>query len=186
MNRQTAWEKLNEWVKSPKLLRHCQIVEQCMRKACAKYGGPEDDIEKWGIVGLLHDADWEVHPEEHPKYVVAWLEEKGEKDIAHAIACHNTKWNMSYDAPMDKALLAVDELSGLVTACAAIRPDGINTLEPKSVMKRMKELKFAANVSRDDINKGVAMLTPDFESHVQFVIDTIRERAVDFGLTGNK
>lgn len=184
MERQKAWEKLNEWVKSPKLLRHSQIVEWCMRAACLKYGGNSSEVDKWGIAGLLHDADWEVHPEEHPKYVVAWLEEQGEKEIAHAIACHNTQWHMSFDAPMDKALLAVDELSGLVTACAALRPDGIMTLETKSVMKRFKELKFAANVSRDDIKMGVEMLTPDFEAHVQFVIDAIRERAAEFGLTG--
>lgn len=176
---------MNEWVKSPKLIRHNQIVELCMRAACLKYGGEGADVEAWGIAGLLHDADWEVHPEEHPKYIVAWLEERGEKEIAHAIACHNTAWKMSYDAPMDKALLAVDELSGLITACAALRPDGIMSLETKSVMKKMKEPKFAANVSRNDIKMGVDLLAVDLESHVQLLIEAIRARASEFGLSGN-
>lgn len=184
MDRQIAWEKVNELVKSPKLVRHCLIVEQCMRKACEKYGAPGEDVEKWGIAGLVHDADFEMYPDEHPKHVIAWLEEKGEKDIAHAVACHDTRLNMSYDSQMDKALLAVDELSGLVTACCALRPDGIMSLEVKSVMKKFKEPKFAAGVSREDITKGVGLLATDLEAHTQFVIDAIRERAADFGLMG--
>jgi len=184
MDRETAWEKVNEWVKSPKLLRHCLIVEQCMRKACARYGGPQDNADEWGTAGLLHDADFEMFPDEHPKRVIAWLEERGEKALAHAIACHDTRLNMSYDSQMDKAILAVDELSGLITACCALRPDGIMTLEPKSVMKKMKEPKFAAGVNRDDINKGVGLLGIDIESHIQFMIDAIRGRAAEFGLTG--
>ncbi len=184
MDRQVAWEKLNEWVKSPKLLRHSLIVEQCMRKACEKYAEKGESAAEWGIAGLLHDADFEMFPDEHPKRIIAWLEERGEHKLAHTIACHDTRQAASYDSQMDKAILAVDELSGLITACCALRPDGIKTLETRSVMKKFKEPKFAAGVNRDDITKGVSMLTSDFEAHVQFVIDSIRERGEEFGLAG--
>lgn len=184
MDRQKAWEKLNEWVKSPKLIRHSQIVEQCMREAYARYGSAGDSADVWGVAGLLHDADFEMYPDEHPKHVIAWLEENGEHGLAHAIACHDTRMNMDYSSQMDKALLGVDELSGLITACAALRPDGIMTLETKSVLKKMKEPKFAAGVNRADVTKGAEMLTSDFTAHVQFVIDAIRARASEFGLTG--
>ena len=109
-----------------------------MRAAAAKYGGDGANAETWAITGLLHDADYEQWPEEHPRRIVDWLKEQGEEEIAYAAAYHQTKWNLPPKTAMDKALVACDELAGFVIACSLVRPEGISTLEPKSVKKKLE------------------------------------------------
>ena len=133
ITREEAILKLHEWTKNPALINHAYMVEAVMMKAAHKYGrGAIDEIE-WGLAGLLHDADYEKWPNEHPNKIVAWLKEKQEEIIAHAISCHYSKWQVSYLRQIDKALLACDELTGFIGACCHIRPGGITSLNSKSV-----------------------------------------------------
>ena len=122
---------------------------------------------------MLHDADYEAYPEDHPNRIVAMLREKGEEKMAHAISAHYTKWNVPYETRLDKALIACDELTGFIVACCQVRPDGINGLTPKSVKKKLKQKSFAAKVERDEIQAGVEMLGVDMTAHIQFIIDVL-------------
>jgi predicted hydrolase (HD superfamily) len=184
MDRPTAVALMHEWVQSPNLRRHIETVEHVMRRAAPRYGGPDADSEQWAIAGLLHDADYEKWPDEHPQHVIAWLRERGEEQLVHAIACHSTRWGVTCDSQLDKALLACDELTGFVVACCWLRPDGITTLEPPSVLKKLKDKKFAAGVDRAEVAEGARLLGVELADHVAFVIGALRERAADFGLTG--
>jgi len=186
MTRDDALAKLHEWVENPALLRHMLTVEHVMRRAARRYGGPDDDPERWALAGLLHDADYEKFPDEHPQHVVAWLQELGEADVAHAIACHSPRWGAACESPMDCALLACDELTGFIVACGWLRPDGILSLEPASVIKKLRDKKFAAGVDRGDVAEGARRLGVDLADHVGFVIAALRERAEEFGLAGAK
>ena len=123
ITREQAWEKLCEWTKTDSLRKHARAVELVMREAARRYGGDEGDVERWGIAGMLHDADYERWPEEHPSRIVAWLREQGEAEIAYAISAHYTVWNVPHKTQLDKALLACDELTGFVVASRqACRP----------------------------------------------------------------
>jgi predicted hydrolase (HD superfamily) len=183
LHRDQALELLQAWTKNPSLLNHARSVEVVVRAAAVKYGG---DPEVWGITGLLHDADYDRWPDEHPQRIVGWLKEQGEEDIAYAVAFHQTKWNLPAKSPMDKALLACDELAGFVIACCLVRPDGVATLEPRSVKKKLKDKAFAAKVDRDIIRNSVELLGVDFDQHIQFVIDALKPYAAELGIAGKK
>jgi predicted hydrolase (HD superfamily) len=157
-------------------------VEIVMRQAACTYGQGDQDVEQWGMAGMLHDADYEQWPEEHPQRTVAWLQERGEADIAHAISAHYTKWAVPYETQLDKALLACDELTGFIIAAALVRPEGITTLTPKSVRKKLKDKAFAAKVERDEINKGAELLNVDLGAHIQFIIDALQPHADELGI----
>lgn len=172
MKRAEAQEILENWTKTESLLRHARSVELVMEAYGKHYG---EDPEEWAITGLLHDADYESFPEEHPNRIVKLLEEKGEDKIAHAISAHYTKWGVSYDTLLDKALLASDELTGFIIACCQVRPDGVNGLKPKSVKKKLKQKSFAAKVERDEIEAGVEKLGVELDDHIQFIINVLEE-----------
>ncbi len=184
MRRDDAWKLLCEWTETDSLRKHARAVEIVMRAAAARYGENQADVEQWGIAGMLHDADWEKWPDEHPRRIVAWLRERGEHSLAHAISAHYTKWGVPYESLLDKALLACDELTGFVGACCFVRPDGIASLEPKSVLKKLKDKGFAAKVERDEVSAGASMLGVELADHVQFVIDALRPHGVELGLAG--
>lgn len=133
-----------------------------------------EDREKWAVTGLLHDADYEKHPDEHPKIITAILEERGEQEIAHAIHCHYTKWGYSCESLLDKALLACDELTGLVIAVARLRPNRLQDMAPKSVKKKFKDKNFAKGVDRDEVRIGVELLEVDMDEHIRFIIEALR------------
>ena len=153
-----------------------------MRKAHGVYGSPEDDVEKWALAGLLHDADWEKYPDRHPDVTVNWLREIGEEDLAYAVSAHYTVWGVPYRSQMDKALVACDELTGFIVACARVRPDGLATLTPQSVIKKLKQPKFAAGVSRSEVAAGTELLGVDQEEHIELLINALRERSLELGL----
>lgn len=187
LTRDEAWEHLCGWTETDALRKHARAVEVVMRAAALRYGnapenGPEQ--EAWGIAGMLHDADYERWPEEHPARIVAWLRERGEPEIAHAVSAHYTKWGVPYETRLDRALLACDELTGFVGACCLVRPGGIHTLEPKSVKKKLKDRGFAAKVERDEVAAGCELLGVELAEHVQFVIDALRPHATELGLDG--
>lgn len=171
MTRTEANEILRSMTSGDSLLRHARTVELVMEAYAQKLG---EDQEEWAITGLLHDADYEAYPEEHPNRIVALLKQKGEEKIAHAISAHYTKWNVPYENQLDKALLACDELTGFVVACCQIRPDGIASLTPRSVKKKLKSKGFAAKVERDEIAAGVEKLQVDLTEHIQFIIDVLK------------
>jgi predicted hydrolase (HD superfamily) len=153
-----------------------------MRQAAKRYGGEEANDEVWAITGLLHDADYEQWPEEHPQRIVDWLKDQGEEEVAYAVAFHQTNWGLPPKTTMDKALLACDELAGFVVACSLVRPEGATTLTPKSVKKKLKDKAFAAKVDRDIIRQSVELLGVDLGEHIQFVIDSLKPHAEELGI----
>jgi predicted hydrolase (HD superfamily) len=158
-------------MQSPALRAHVRSVEIVMEAYADKFG---EDREKWAVTGLLHDADYEKHPDEHPKIITAILEERGEQEIAHAIHCHYTKWGYSCESLLDKALLACDELTGLVIAVARLRPNRLQDMAPKSVKKKFKDKNFAKGVDRDEVRIGVDLLEVDMDEHIRFIIEALR------------
>jgi predicted hydrolase (HD superfamily) len=174
-----ARKLLEEWISNPALRHHAECVAACMASYADLY--EPDEKARWQICGLLHDLDWERHPtrEEHPFVAVKFLREKGvDEEMLTAILGHAEYSNTPRTTPMAKTLFAVDELAGLIVACAKVRPNGITDLEPKSVKKKLKDKAFAANVSREDIAKGVAELVVDEAQHIQRCIDAIRTAQV--------
>jgi predicted hydrolase (HD superfamily) len=184
LTRDQGWAQLEEWTKTDSLLRHARAVEVTMRAAALRYGPGEEAVEQWGLAGLLHDADYEKWPEQHPQHIVAWLEERGEVDLAYAISAHYTQWGKEYRSQLDKALLACDELTGLIVACCYLRPDGIASLTPKSVKKKLKDKKFAAGVDRFEVTEGARLLGVEMGDHIQFLIDALKPHAEELGITG--
>jgi predicted hydrolase (HD superfamily) len=184
LTRDRAWDHLCEWTKTDALRKHARAVELVMRAAALRYGSGEADVERFGLAGMLHDADYEAWPEDHPKRIVAWLREQGEPEVAHAVSAHYTKWGVPYDTLLDKALLACDELTGFIGACCHVREGGVTTLEPKSVVKKLKDKGFAAKVERAEVQAGVEMLGVDLSEHIGFVIAALRPHAADLGLLG--
>jgi predicted hydrolase (HD superfamily) len=183
---QQAQDQLHAWTKTESLLKHARAVEIVMRAAAAKYGGREADPETWAITGLLHDADYEQWPDEHPKRIVDWLREREEEDLAYAVSFHQTAWGLPPRTILDKCLLACDELAGFVIACCLVRPEGIATLEPKSVKKKLKDKAFAAKVDRSIIKQGAELLGVEMSDHIQFVIDALKPCAKELGIGGLK
>ena len=165
--------------KGDSLLRHARSVELVMEAYASKYN---EDTEEWAVTGMLHDADYEAWPDEHPNRIVKKLEEIGESKIAHAISAHYTKWNVAYETTLDKALLACDELTGFIIACCHVRPEGISTLTPKSVKKKLKSAGFAAKVDRFEIQTGIDLLGVDQTEHIQFLIDVLNENKQELGI----
>ena len=149
-----------------------RTIELVMEAYAEKFG---EDKDQWAIAGLLHDADYEAFPDKHPHIIVEKLKAMGEDNIAHAISAHYTKWNVSYDSLLDKALLACDELTGFIVACCQVRPEGINSLETKSVIKKLKDKGFAAKVERDEVYKGVELLGVDLPDHITFIIEVLKK-----------
>ena len=186
ITREEAWTLLCEWTPTEALRRHARAVEEVMRAAAVKYGPGAEAAERWGIAGLLHDADYDSWPDEHPLRIVAWLRERGEQELAHAISAHYTQWGVAYETLLDKALLACDELTGFVGACSLVRPGGISTLEPKSVVKKLKDKAFAAKVDRHEVHEGARILGVDLRDHIAFVIEALRPHAEELGLLGRE
>jgi len=182
LKRDEAWAQLCAWTKTDSLLRHARAVEIVMRAAAARYGGPEADVERWGLAGMLHDADYEAWPDEHPRRIVGWLEERGEHELVSAIRAHYTKWGFAREARLDRALLACDELTGFVGACARVRPDGLQSLAAASVLKRLKDKGFAAKVERDEVRIGAEELGVELAELIDFIIAALRPHAQELGL----
>lgn len=179
ISRVEAKEILQSMTQSASLLRHMRTLELVMEAYAVKYN---ENQEEWAIAGLLHDADYEAFPDKHPAIIVEKLNAMGEVRIAHAISAHYTKWNVPYETLLDKALLACDELTGFIVACCQVRPDGITSLEPKSVVKRLKDKGFAAKVDREEVYKGIELLGVELNEHIHFIIDVLRKNRGELGI----
>ena len=181
--REQALALIHEWIQNPGLRKHCYAVEAAMRAYAAKMGG---DVERWGLTGLIHDFDWERHPdmERHPMQGVAFLREQGwPEDICRAVLGHATYSGVPRDTDMAKALYACDELCGFLVACALILPEkSLEKVEVASVRKKMKRADFARNVNRDDIVQGAAELGVDLDEHIAFVLEAMRGIHAELGL----
>ena len=184
--REEALALLHEWVENQGLRKHMYAVEASVRHY-ARMKGEDEDL--WGLAALLHDLDWEKFPDEHPHRGVAELRERGYPDLAiQAILAHGypDRTDVAPETELDKTLCACDELSGLVYACCLVRPNGIDDLKPKSVVKKLKDKAFAAGVSRDEVQRGMELIGLERNEHIQNVIDgmktvaeTLEVRAVD-------
>jgi predicted hydrolase (HD superfamily) len=179
-----AVAKLTEWTGNPALVNHARGVEASMRRAAHRYGAGAADEPQWAIAGLLHDADYDRWPEEHPRRIVAWLREQGEPEIAQAVVAHFDPSEVPELSALDKSLLACDELTGFVMACCLVRPDGIRSLSPSSVKKKLKDKSFAAKVKREDVYSGVERLAVPLDEHIQLVIDALAPHAESLGIAG--
>ena len=182
LTREEAWGHLCDWTKTDSLRNHARAVEIVMRAAAHRYGVGADDEAAWGIAGMLHDADYEQWPEEHPNRIVAWLRERDEAAIAHAISAHYTHWKVPHETPLDKSLLACDELTGFIIASCLVRPEGVTTLKPKSVRKKLKDKAFAAKVDRGEVTAGAELLGVDLSAHIEFIIDALKPHADELGI----
>ena len=181
LSREEAWNLLCEWTQSESLRRHMLAVAAAMRAYAPRYDG---DVELWGLTGLLHDLDYERHPnlqDGHPRYAIAELEHRGyPPELVRAVASHADFMGVPRETPMEKALYAVDELCGFVLACAYVRPDGLVGMTPKSVKKKLKQPSFAAAVDRDELRRGAEELGVDFDEHLGVVIGALAEQQDEF------
>lgn len=185
MNREKAWETVCEFVASDGLRKHMLAVEACVVAYARKFG--EDD-EKWAITALLHDFDWEIHPQapDHPMKGEAILAARGVSDeIRRAILSHANYSGVPRESLLEKSLFACDELAGFLTACAYVKPGrSIAEVEVKSVRKKLKDKAFARAVNRDDVINGAAEMGLDLDEHIAFCIEAMKERAASLGLAG--
>jgi predicted hydrolase (HD superfamily) len=189
-SREKAWELLTEFTQSESLRKHALAVEACMRACSKKYGDGTPEAENlWGVVGLIHDFDYERWPsaEEHPYKGNEILKERGYSDeIRRAIMSHAEYSGVSRDTPIEKALFACDELAGFITAVALIKPSkSLAEVDAKSVRKRMKDKAFARKVNRDDIINGAKDLGVDLDEHITFCIEALKPIAKELGLDGS-
>ncbi len=184
--RDDALALLHEWVENEGLRKHMYAVEAAVRHYARERAADE---ELWGLAGLLHDLDWERHPDEHPHRGVAELRARGYPDeVIHAVLAHGypERTDVPPETELDRVLCACDELSGLVYACCLVRPNGIDDLTPKSVVKKLKDKAFAAGVHREEVARGLELIGLERNEHIQNVIDgmktiaaTLEVRAVD-------
>lgn len=181
--REAAIALLHEWVENPALRKHCYAVEAAMRAYAPLSGG---DPERWGLAGLIHDFDWERHPDaaRHPMEGVAVLRSLGwPEDICRAVLGHATYSGVPRDTAMARTLFACDELCGFLVACALVTPGkSLAEVEVPSVRKKMKRVDFARNVNREDILQGTAELGADLDAHIAFVLAAMRGVAGELGL----
>ncbi len=182
VTRDRAWQTLTKYTQSEPLRRHALAVEAAVAGYARRFG---EDEEFWRATALLHDFDYEMHPtlDKHPQDGAPILREEGyPEELVEAVLSHAEHLDVERDTPLKKTLFACDELAGFVHACGLVRPDGIETLEPKSVRKKLKQPSFAAGVNRADVYKGAEELDVDLDEHIRNVIAALRPVAAELGL----
>jgi putative nucleotidyltransferase with HDIG domain len=180
--REEAWGTLTKYTQSEALRRHALAVEAAVAAYARKF---DEDEELWRVTALLHDFDYEIHPtlDKHPQDGAPILREEGyPEEVVEGVLSHAEHLGLPRDTPLKKALFACDELSGFIHACGLVRPDGIETLEPKSVRKKLKQPSFASGVNRDDVYKGAELLGVELNDHIAFVTEALRPIARELGL----
>lgn len=182
MTRDQARDILTTMTTGASLLRHARTVELVMEALAEHFS---EDKEKYAITGLLHDADYEQHPEDHPNIIVKQLQEMGEEEIAHAIAGHYTKWGVPRNTLMDKCIIAADEITGFIVASALIRPTKIEGIKVKSVMKKFKTATFAASVDREECRKGAELIGMELRDLIAFIIPVLQKHKEELSLSAD-
>ena len=187
MDRQQAWDLLCEYTQSKNLRKHALAVEAAMRAYARRFG---EDEKRWGIVGLIHDFDYEKHPtaQDHPSKGAEILRQRGwPEEIVRAVLSHAPYTGITRDSLMEKTLFAVDELTGLIVAVALVRPSkSIHDVKLKSVKKKWKDKSFAAGVNRADIEEGAADLEIELSEHIAVVLEAMQSIANELGLAGSQ
>jgi putative nucleotidyltransferase with HDIG domain len=185
MTREQAWTVVCEFIQSDALRRHCLAVSVCVEAYARQTGADE---EMWAVTGMLHDFDWEIHPQlpEHPAAGEPILKERGVSDeIRRAILSHADHTGVPRVTPLEKTLFACDELAGFLTAVAYVKPSkSIHEVDARSVRKKMKDKAFARAVNREDIVRGAEELGVDLDEHIQFCIEAMKGRAAELGVAG--
>ncbi|TMJ95724.1 MAG: HDIG domain-containing protein [Actinobacteria bacterium] len=182
VTRERAWQTLTTYTKSQALLRHALAVEAAVGFYAREFG---EDEELWRATALLHDFDYEIHPtlDRHPQDGAPILRDEGyPEELVEGVLSHAEHLEMPRDTPLRKTLFACDELAGFVHACGLVRPDGIDTLEPKSVRKKLKQPSFAAGVHRDEVYAGAELMDLELDDHIRNVITGMRPIASELGL----
>jgi putative nucleotidyltransferase with HDIG domain len=182
VTRDRAWATLSRYTKSEALRRHALAVEACVGFYARQNG---EDEQLWRAVALLHDFDYEIHPtlDQHPQDGAPILREEGwPEDVIEAVLSHAEHLELPRDTQLKKTLFACDELAGFVHACGLVRPDGIETLEPKSVKKKLKQPSFAAGVHRNEVYEGAELLGLELDDHIRNVVAAMRPIAPELGL----
>jgi putative nucleotidyltransferase with HDIG domain len=182
VTRDRAWATLSRYTKSEALRRHALAVEACVGFYARQ---SREDEELWRAVALLHDFDYEMHPtlDQHPQDGAPILREEGwPEDVIEAVLSHAEHLELPRDTQLKKTLFACDELAGFVHACGLVRPDGIETLEPKSVKKKLKQPSFAAGVHRNEVYEGAELLGLELDDHIRNVVAAMRPIAPELGL----
>src|SRR6266404_6565326 len=186
MEREQAWDLLCEYTKSESLRKHALAVEACVAAYARKFN---EDESKWSLTALLHDFDWEIHPEapDHPMKGEPILAERGiDAEIRRAILSHANYSGVPRVSPLERTLFACDELAGFLTACSYVKPGrSIHEVEVKGVRKKLKDKAFARNVNRDDIVNGASEMGVDLDEHIEFCIRAMQARAEELGLAGS-
>jgi len=180
--RDEGWATLTKYTQSEALRRHALAVEAAVAAYARKFG---EDEELWRVTALLHDFDYEMHPtlDKHPQDGAPILREEGyPEEVVEGVLSHAEHLGLPRDTPLKKTLFACDELSGFIHACGLVRPDGIETLEPKSVRKKLKQPSFASGVNRDDVYAGAELLGVELNDHIAFVTEALRPIARELGL----
>jgi putative nucleotidyltransferase with HDIG domain len=182
-NRNDAVSLLHRWVENEGLRKHMYAVEAAVRFYARKMGADE---ERWGLAGLLHDLDWEKHPDVHPMKGIEALRAEGyPEEVIHAILAHRPEYTgVEPETDLDRVLYACDELTGIIHANSLMRPTGIDDLTPKSVVKKLKDKAFAAGVDREQVARGVELIGLERNEHIQNVIDGMRDVAEVLGIRG--
>lgn len=186
MDRQEAWQLLCEYTKTDNLRRHAMAVETCMAAYARRFG---EDETKWQVTAVLHDFDWEIHPDlpDHPVKGEPILAGRGvDAEIRRAILSHADFTGVTRESLLEKTLFACDELAGFLTACAYVQPSrSIRDVQVKSVRKKLKDKAFARSVNRDDITNGARELGVELDDHIAFCIEAMTARASELGLAGS-
>ncbi len=180
--REQAWKTLTQYTRSESLLRHALAVEASTRSYARRLG---EDEERWAVVALLHDFDYEIHPtlDKHPQDGAPLLREEGyPEDVIEAILSHAEHLALPRDTPLKRTLFACDELSGFVHACGLVRPTGLVGLEPKSVRKKLKQPSFAAGVHRDEVYAGAELIGLELDEHIANVVAALQPISAELGL----
>ncbi len=176
-NREESDNLLEKYIEQENLRHHCKMVARAMEAYAAELEKPQEEIEKWWQAGLLHDLDWEKYPDDHPKIAVdKILPENGySDDVIDAIKAHAPeRTGKEPDSEIERYLFACDELSGFMHAVSLMRPNGFSDMKVKSVKKKLKDKSFAANVPREDINKGAGLIDKDLNEHIRFLIEVFK------------
>ena len=184
MTREAAWQTLNQWMSNPNLIKHCVAVETAMLAYADHFNVSEAERAWWGIAGLLHDADYEKFPTEHPKKIIAWLQEQQvPDDVINAIDAHGFDFGIEAKSQLAKTLRAVDELTGLIVATALVRESKkLADVSVESVQKKWNNVGFAKGVKREDIERGAEEIGVPLEKHIEIVLEAMQSNATALGL----
>ena len=184
LDREEAWKKVNELIDNPNLIKHCLAVEAAMSAYADYFKVSGEEKEKWQVAGLLHDADYDKYPDQHPQVILEWLEkQRADRDLVNAVASHGCDFAIQPKTLMAKVLRAVDELTGLIVAVALVRESKkLADVKVESVQKKWKNKGFAAGVNREDIEQGAKEIGVDLQEHISIVLQAMQGIADQLGL----